>query len=178
MDAFEQVVAELFWAQGYWVRTSFKVNLAKAEKAAIGLPSMPRPEIDLLAYQGAENRLLALECKSYLDSRGVTFGEVCGSVDSKTYKLFRRPKLREVVLGRIALQAVEQGLCRPGVEVRLGMVAGRVAGQDEPMLIELFEREGWFFRGPAWLRQELTKVAGTAYENQVAAVVTKLLLRN
>lgn len=177
MDAFEHVVAEIFWGLGYWVRTSVKVNLSKAEKVEIGLHSMPRPEIDLVAYHGASNRLLALECKSYLDSRGVTYAEICGDADSKTYKLFRREKMREVVLRRLTEQAVEQGLCPSDVQLQLGMVAGKVHAADEPKLISLFEERGWFFRGPGWLKSELTKLAGTSYENQVSAVVTKLLLR-
>jgi hypothetical protein len=78
MDAFERVVAELFWARNYWVRTSVKVELTKAQKVELDNHSMPRPEIDLVAYRAAENELLVLECKSYLNSRGVTFAEVCG----------------------------------------------------------------------------------------------------
>ncbi|MBX3560638.1 MAG: hypothetical protein KF780_02390 [Sphingomonas sp.] len=177
MDAFEHVVAEIFWSLGYWVRTSVKVDLSKAEKVEIGLPSMPRPEIDLVAYHGGSNRLLALECKSYLDSRGVTYVEICGDADSKTYKLFRRQKMREVVLRRLGDQMVEQEMCRPDVKVQLGLVAGKVYGRDESKLLELFGQRDWFFRGPAWLKAELTKLAGTSYENQVSAVVTKLLLR-
>jgi hypothetical protein len=177
VDAFEQVVAELFWAQGYWVRTSVKVNLTKEEKTEADRPTMPRPEIDLVAYHGGRNHMLALECKSYLDSRGVTYGEVCGDVGSTTYKLFRRANLREVVLRRLAQQSVEQGLCRPGVTVQLGMVAGKVASSDEPKLRTLFEDRGWFFEGPSWLKHQITQLSTGSYENQVAAVVSKLLLR-
>ena len=32
MDAFEQVVSEILWMDGYWVRTSVKVDLTKEEK--------------------------------------------------------------------------------------------------------------------------------------------------
>jgi hypothetical protein len=177
LDAFEHVVAELFWSAGYWVRTSVKVDLTKAEKVAAGRPSMPRPELDLVAYSAAENRLLALECKSYLDSRGVTFAEVCGTAGSKTYKLFRETRLREIVLDRLETQLVGLGLCRPGVKAQLGMVAGKVAGQDEALLQTLFAEKGWLFRGPSWLKERLTKLADSGYENQVSAVVTKLLLR-
>ena len=35
MDAFEQVVSEILWAKGYWIRTSVKVNLTKEDKQAI-----------------------------------------------------------------------------------------------------------------------------------------------
>ena len=37
MDAFEQVVGEILWREGYWVRTSVKVELTKDDKRAIGL---------------------------------------------------------------------------------------------------------------------------------------------
>ena len=177
MDAFEQVVAELFWSQGYWVRTSVKVNLTKKEKVAAERPTMPRPEIDLVAYHGGKNHLIAVECKSYLDSRGVTFGEVCGDKGSTTYKLFRRPLLREIVLERLARQSVEEGLCRPGVTVQLGMVAGKIAGSDEPKLRALFVERGWFFEGPSWLKAQIKLLSTGSYENQVTAVVSKLLLR-
>jgi hypothetical protein len=177
VDAFEQVVAELFWSQGYWVRTSVKVNLTKEEKAAAERPTMPRPEIDLVAYHGGRNHLLALECKSYLDSRGVTYGEVCGDMGSTTYKLFRRPVLRDIVLDALARQSVREGLCRNGVTVQLGMIAGKVAGDDEPKLRKLFIDRGWYFEGPSWLKAEIRRLSTGSYENQVAAVVSKLLLR-
>ena len=177
MDAFEHVVAELFWARGYWVRTSVKVNVTKAEKASVGNPYMPNPEIDLVTYSGGKDRLLALECKSYFDSRGVTYAEVCGSKQSKTYKLFRKPELREMVLNRLQIQLVEQGFCRPGVMTQLDMIAGKVSGKDEPKLLELFEEQDWVFRGPQWGREELSKLAATGYESQISTVVTKILLR-
>jgi hypothetical protein len=47
--AFEQVIAELLWRNGYWVQTSFKVELTKLEKIKIGRPSSPRWEIDIVA---------------------------------------------------------------------------------------------------------------------------------
>jgi hypothetical protein len=177
MDAFEHVVAELFWAQGYWVRTSVAVEVSKEQRAVVGNPTMPRPEIDVLAYDGGKNHLLALECKSFFDSRGVTYGEVCGASDSKSYKLFRRPALREMVLDHLATQCVARGLCRTGVTVQLGMVAGKVYRQDEADLERLFEQNGWFFRGPSWVRGELSKQAETRYTNQVSTVVAKILLR-
>lgn len=70
MDAFEQLVSEILWMEGYWVRASLKVELTKEEKKAIGRPSSPRWELDIVAYSGRDNLLRVVECKSYLDSRG------------------------------------------------------------------------------------------------------------
>jgi hypothetical protein len=176
LDAFEHVVAEILWAKGYWVRTSFAINLTKEQKAAVGNPSMPRPEIDIVAYHAASNHLLAVECKSFLNSTGVTYAELCGDKSGDRYKLFRRPALRELVLRELVLQCEAMGLSRPGATVQLGMVAGKVRGNDEAALASLFEAEGWFFHGPQWVRTELSKQASTAYTNQIATVVAKILL--
>jgi hypothetical protein len=97
MDAFEAVVAMLLRREGYWIIPSFKVDLTKEEKRTIDRRSSPRWEIDLVAYKGATNELVAVECKSFLDSRGVIFQD--GSLQPEsTYKLLTEPKLREVVL--------------------------------------------------------------------------------
>jgi hypothetical protein len=42
MDAFEQLAADIFWNEGYWVRTSVKVELTREEKVKIGKNSSPR----------------------------------------------------------------------------------------------------------------------------------------
>ena len=41
MDAFEQIVAILLDRDGYWTRTSHKVELTKAETVKSGTPSGP-----------------------------------------------------------------------------------------------------------------------------------------
>ena len=71
MDAFEQLVSEILWIEGHWVRTSVKVELTKEEKKIICRPSSPRWELDIVAYCGRDNVLRVVECKSYIDSRGV-----------------------------------------------------------------------------------------------------------
>ena len=72
MDAFEQVVSEILRMDVYWVRTSVKVDLTKEEEVLIGRPSSPRWELDIVGYWGRDNTFRAVECKSSLDSRGVT----------------------------------------------------------------------------------------------------------
>lgn len=71
MGAFEQVVSEMLWRDGFWVQTSVKVDLKKEDKKRVGKPTMPRPELDIVAYKGSDNSLYVVECKSYLNSRGV-----------------------------------------------------------------------------------------------------------
>ena len=79
MDAFETVVASILQRQGYWTLTSVKVELTKAEKVKIGRHSSPRWELDVVAYRGKGNEVLAVECKSFLDSPGVECSAFDGS---------------------------------------------------------------------------------------------------
>lgn len=177
MDAFEQVVAQLLRAKGLWVHTSVKVRLSKQDKRAIGNASTPTPEIDVVAYCGRTNTVLAIECKSFLDSYGVNFPELCGNAEDGTYKLFRRAALREMVLTRLAEQLTARGLCPALPKVVLGLVAGKVRRGEGAAIKKFFIQHGWIYRGPAWLRSEIARLAKAGYENEVMTVVTKLLLR-
>jgi hypothetical protein len=91
MDAFESLIASLLEREGFWVRSGVKVELTKEEKRIIGRPSSPRWELDLVAYKGGINELRVVECKSYLDSRGVSIQAVDGSDDryASRFKLFK-----------------------------------------------------------------------------------------
>lgn len=179
MDAFEHLVSEILWLEGYWVRSSVKVDLTKEEKRAIGRHSSPRWEIDIVAYRARDNRLQVVECKSYLDSGGVALAAFNGS-NSKAadrYKLFTEPGLRDVVLGRLKQQFTDIGACKPDPEVRLALACGKVRDKDRLAIAEHFQSQGWEFWDESWLRERLRKMATMGYENQVSAVVAKLLLR-
>src|SRR5712692_6669224 len=180
MDAFESLVTSLLERQGFWVRSSFKVELTKDEKRRIGRPSSPRWEIDLVAYKGGTNELYAIECKSYLDSRGVSISAFDGTDESfaARFKLFTEPLLREVVLRRLVAQLVAQNAIALNPQVRLCLVAGKIVSDGErTQLREHFSKNGWVLWDGEWLRKSLTRIADGGYENDIADVVAKLLLR-
>jgi hypothetical protein len=180
MDAFEQLVGEILWMEGLWDRTSVKVEITKEEKRLIGRPSSPRWEIDIVAYSGRDNLLYVVECKSYLDSRGV---RLCGfdGTDPNTalrYKLFCDDPLREAVFSRLKTQFAASGACPPDARVQLCLACGRIASdKDRQGLRDHFQARGWLLWDETWLRNKLKKMSDQGYENQVSAVVAKLLLR-
>jgi hypothetical protein len=143
VDSFEAVVAAILRRRGYWTQTSVKVELTKSEKREIGRPSSPRWELDIVAYRGASNELLVLECKSYLDSYGVKCATFHGgdSENAERYKLFFDPTLRRVVFRRLKRQFVEAGFCAFSPSVKLGLAAGKVYG-EEAWLERHFRRIG------------------------------------
>ena len=178
MDSFEAVVAAILQRRGYWTQTSVKVDLTKAEKRAIGRHSSPRWEQDVVAYRGASNELLVVECKSFLDSLGVQCATFEGRnlKDTKRYKLFFDATLRRVVLGRLQKQFIKAGFCASRPTVALGLAAGKIKG-EEAWLEQYFSKKRWRFWGPTQLRAELEALRESGYENSVATVVAKLLLR-
>ncbi len=180
MDAFEQLVSEILWMEGYWVRTSVKAGLTKAEKVAIGRPSCPRWELDIVAYSGGENLLRVVECKSFLDSRGVGISSFVDPTptEASRYKLFSEETLRAVVLNRLAEQLVASGACAEKPSVRLGLACGKITSDaDRDAIRAHFEMHNWDLLDEPWLRTRLKRLASGGYENQVSAVVAKLLLR-
>lgn len=178
MDAFEQLAADIFWNEGYWVRTSVKVELTREEKLRIGRHSAPRWEIDLIADHAARNELLALECKSYLDSGGVQAAHFQpGSKYAHRYKLFHDSVLRETVLGRLRLQCAQRGLCPADATLRLGLIHAHATRHNASLLDSIFAEGGWLLFGPDWLNDHLGRMAAGSYENSTAALVAKLLLR-
>lgn len=180
MDAFEQLVSEILWMEGYWVHTSVKVDLTKEEKRQIGRPSSPRWELDIVAYSGRNNLLRVIECKSYLDSRGVALRAFDGTDEKfgERFKLFADEQLRNVVFNRLRLQLAESGACPLNPEVKLCLVCGRIATDtDRAGLHEYFVQKGWDLWDEPWLRERLKQMSDRGYENQISAVVAKLLLR-
>jgi len=53
MDAFESVVSEILWRDGYWVQNAVKVELTKEEKS--------RDRSAIVAAMGARRRRLQRE---------------------------------------------------------------------------------------------------------------------
>jgi len=180
MDAFEQLVAQILWMDGYWVQTSVKVNLTKEDKEAIQRPSSPRWEIDVVGYSGRDNLLRIVECKSYLDSTGVRFKSFCdeNSTEMQRYKLFADVNLRNIVFNRLKLQLAGSGACRQDTKVELCLACGKIASDSDREQLHIhFRQNGWELLDEKWLRERLRKMSEGSYENQVAAVVSKLLLR-
>jgi len=178
MDAFESLIKTFLEREGFWVRSSYKVNLTKQEKIAISRPSCPRWEIDLVAYKAADNELRLVECKSYLDSLGVRFSDFNGT-ESDRYKLFTDANLRGVVTKRLIAELVECGSCLPNPRSFLCLAAGKVRNEsDRQMLREHFKENNWLLWDDDWIRTALTQMSKGSYENDVASVVAKLLLRS
>jgi hypothetical protein len=179
MDHFESIISTLLEAEGYWVRSSFKVNLTKEEKRQVGKHSTPRPEIDLLALHFSRNEVIALEAKSFLDSPGVRFAQLQEEheVPEGRYKLFTSQRYRSVVLSRLHQELIECGMANSDTRLVLGLAAGKVyQGQSGPIR-EFMEKKKWLFWSPEDIKQRVTALAARGYENDPAIITAKILMR-
>jgi hypothetical protein len=179
MDAFESLIRLLMDKDNYWTVQSHKVNVTKEEKREIGKPSIPRPEIDLLALDPRSNRLIALEVKSYLDSSGVDLNilQKQHSVPEGRYKLFTCTNYRSIVLRRLLVDLKQRGLVNEKTTVQLGLAAGKVKGNQSKDMESFFLHQGWFFLGPEEIKSKLRALSNADYENDPYVISAKLALR-
>ena len=179
MDHFEAIIKTLLEHEGHWVRQSFKVNLTKQEKRDIGKYSIPRPEIDLLAYNVSTNNIVALEAKSYLDSPGVRYNELCESyeVPEGRYKLFTCENYRDIVFSRLKKDLIQLNMANDSTSINLGLAAGNVYQSKSKDIKQLFKNNDWTFWSPEDIKQKVYALASKGYENEPAIITAKILMR-
>jgi hypothetical protein len=180
MISFEYVAALLLEDEGYWTRTRVKVLLSKQEKRDLGNPSMPRPEVDVIAFKPKTNEVRLVECKSYLDSGGVSVKHLTlGSKDANRLKFFNNRPLRELVERRVLEKLAETGsLGESQPRILWELFAGRLKRGEEEIVERMLLEGGWLLRRPGQIADALRQFAERGYEDEVATVVTKLLERN
>lgn len=179
MDYFEEIVSKLLEEQGYWIRRSLKINLSKKEKSKIGKPSMPRPEIDLVALNFQDNQVIAFEAKSFLDSLGVDYRHLIedNKIPKGRYKLFTCKKYRDIFLRKLKDQLVKSGMANAKTKVTLGLIAGKIQRKEDDNIKNLFQKKGWVFWSPLEVNKKVARLAEMGYENHPAVITAKILLR-
>jgi hypothetical protein len=158
--------------------------LTPEDKQSAGVsPKRSSEEIDVVAYSGRKNLLQVVECKSWIHSRGVTLAAFDGAgvpfnkKDGQHFQLFNKPKLREIVFARLREQFVASGACRSNANIKLCLASAHIVDGHRNELRQHFAEKGWELWDEAWLEEQLKLMSERGYENQVSAVVAKLLLR-
>lgn len=179
MDHFEGIIKTLLEHEGFWVRLSFKVNLTIEEKRLIGKPSIPRPEIDLLAFKPENNVIIAFEAKSYFDSPGVKIEDLKEShnIPDGRYKLFTCENYRNIVLSRLKIDLQKNGMATENTKFNLGLVAGNIYKSKSSEIQSLFDSRGWEFWSPELIREKVMNLSKIGYENDPVIITAKILMR-
>lgn len=184
MNAFEDIVRQYLEAEGYWVRQSVKVEISREDKLEIGLRTMPRPEIDLVALNAKENELLLVEVKSFLDSQGVYFGENAigefkkkDSWASRRYRLFADSTFREVVTKKLKEEFLQKGLINDKTKINYALAVGKFYSSSEPDTKAFFLKKGWKLFTPQQIKEKIKELAEKGWEDNLATITAKLILR-
>ncbi len=180
MDYFESIVKTLLDNEGYWTRQSYKVDVTKEEKRLIGKPTIPRPEVDLIAYKPSTEEILIIEVKSYLDSTGVNLSHLREKHNTPEgrFKLFTCENYRNIVFHRLTQDLLSDGLIPHELPVRLGLVAGNVHKNSEQEMKSHFDDLNMFFWGPSDVKAKIESLAKKGYENEPTIIAAKVLLRD
>ena len=184
MNAFENIVTQYLEGEGYWVRQSVKVEISKDDKKTIGLPTMPRPEIDLVALNVKENELLLVEVKSFLDSQGVYFVDVIGeegeeSWGAKRYRLFANSKFRKVITKTLREEYLKRGLINENTKINYALAAGNIhSSDDESKISDYFSQRGWKLFTPKKIKDQIKELSRKGWEDNIVTITAKLILRD
>jgi hypothetical protein len=179
MDHFEGIISTLLEAENYWIRRSFKVQVAKEEKRQIGKHSIPRPEIDLLALNFAKNEVVAFEVKSFLDSPDVRLAQLQEEreVPEGRFKLFTSERYRVVVLSRLKEELISCGMANADTTVTLGLAAGKIYQGQSGAVREFMDKRRWLFWAPEDIKRKVIALAERDYENDPTIITAKILMR-
>ncbi|MBF0216109.1 MAG: hypothetical protein HQL30_03830 [Candidatus Omnitrophica bacterium] len=176
MDIFETIAAKYLENNGYWVRRSLKLDISKEEKKALGTQTMPRPEIDLVAYKPCRNELVLFEVKSFLYGPGVTIDPILGKGRySKRYRLFNNNKFQKCVSKQLVFKLMEEGLISGKVKVRYGLICGNVYKRDSERIEKLFCKKGWVLIKPEDIRQWVRDYSEKGWDDDPVVLTAKLL---
>ena len=193
MDYFESIIATLLevgeldevdntFKNCCWVRKSFKVNLTKEEKRQLNKPSIPRPEIDILAFNFAKNEIIAFEVKSYLDSTGVKLEDLRkeNAIQEGRYKLFTSENYRSVVLDRLKQDLIDRCMANENTTIKLGLAAGKVYQEQSEQIRAFMQENDWEFWSPEDIKKKIQELAKPerGYENDPMIITAKILIRN
>lgn len=176
MDAFEHIVGLYLQEKNYWTRHSVKVDLTKADKAKIKLPTIPRPEIDLVAYNPVSDTLVLIEAKSYLNSSGVTIGGLSGT-DTKTkdrYRLLNNKTYQKVVTDRLVESFIKNKIIKKTTKVKYALAAGHVQRKSLTAVDDYLRKNGYLYFDPVDIKQTIKNLADKGWDDNIITVTAKL----
>ena len=180
MNAFEDIVRRYLEEEGYWVRQSVKVYISKQDKVKIGTYSMPTPEIDLVALDVERNELLLVEAKSFLDSYGVWLEAVTGedTEAGRRYKLFTDSAFRKSVTETLKTDYLKRGLINQDTDIKYALAAGHIHSGNEESIEKYFDKRHWILFKPNQIKEYVEKLSSKGWEDDIATITAKLLLRD
>ncbi len=171
-EAFEEIVAVLLEADGYWVKRNVKFRMPASSDLRLEPLSI---ELDVVALRPTDpSEVLIVECKAYARSGGVdwtTFGlPRNGSARQHRYKLFwdvvRRDRIVTYLKNATITPDIPHIFCLAS--------AATAAGSHTPILNYLTEN-GMRFFDQRWVKDRLERLgANDVYQNCVVSTLASI----
>lgn len=179
MDYFESICKTLLEKEGYWVKQSYKIELTREDKIKLNSPSLPRLEIDLIAFNYKKNELLVLEVKSFFDSGGVMLRDLQKEhlYPEGRYKLVTCQNYREIVERQIKKVLFDTGLVPENIQTKFGLIFGNVRVADDAGIRHFCTENNWFYWSPQDVQEKVLNLASNKYENDPCVITAKILNR-
>jgi len=180
MNAFEDIIKLYLEENGYWVRQSVKVNITIEEKRELRNPTMPRPEIDLVALKVKDNELLLVEVKSFLDSQGVYFGHndigdfPPDKEATKRYRLLADNNFQKIVTKRLKDQFLKDGLINNKTKIKYALAVGKFYPNSELDTKAHFSKKGWILFTPQQIKETIRALSKKGWEDNLVVMTAKL----
>ena len=176
MDAFEQILRLFLEEKNYWTRHSVKVELTKQDKEELNLPTTPRAEIDLVAYNPNENEIILIEAKSFLNSTGVTIAGLNGTdKDTKNrYRLLNNDVFQKIVTERLIEDFTKRKIINKSTKVRFALAAGKVQKKSLKQVQGYLEEKNYIFFSPSEIKETIKGLADKGWDDNIVIVTAKL----
>jgi hypothetical protein len=181
MDAFEQIIAHLLMEDGYWTIVNYKADITQEQAISLKKGSMPRPDIDIVAYKPKENIIYLIEVKSFIDSFGVgikNFNDLEKNFEGR-YKILTHKGYRDVISKIVKKDLLDKGLIpNEEISVECGLIAGNLYKTTQQELKNIFATKGyknWLVWGPEKITEKIKALAKKGYENNEITIISKLL---
>lgn len=176
MNQFEEISRYLLEAEGFWVQTGIKVEITPEQKRFLGKPTMPRPEVDIVAYKRSEDTLYLIEAKTYLNSKGVVYDNIVKrDFTWDKYKILTYSDFQDIVGGELKADLIKKGLIHSKTKVRYGLIAAKLYKPKENDFYGLAKERNWFFWGPDEVKSRLSRLINLGYEDNPYSIVAKII---
>ncbi len=179
MNAFEHIVELYLQEKNYWTRHSVKVELTKADRAKLKLPTTPRAEIDLVAYNPVSDVLVLIEVKSYFDNPGLTIGELNGTDknNANRCKLLNNKLFQKVVTDRLVEDFLNRKLIKKSTEIKYALAVGKVQ-QKSLTAVKAYltknKKKKYLYFDPSDIKQTIKNLAEKGWEDNIIIVTAKI----
>ncbi len=138
---------------------------------------MPTPEIDLVAFNSADNELVLVEVKSFLDSDGVEIGGLNGTrkKTKNRYRLLNNFIYQKIVTEKLRKSFIERKFINEKTIIKYALAAGRIYGKYYEDIQTFLNDKNYYFYKPSDIAEAILDLKKSVYLNDSVMMKVKLL---